>query len=186
MDGETKKKVRVWCAPAPLVRNREEEDFRTLEQQVGPKESVQQWQNEGSWRLPARCGAQPVTGGLRTDSGEKLRQATTVLAVTVEACGRVGGYAERRARKAEQCWAGLPVFSDGAEHGSGHLPRSEEAFPTTAVVVHQPRGVTPYETRRHVGPSRRQRRVSVSRRVVRGLDARCQGRENRAAQALER
>ncbi|KAH7935494.1 hypothetical protein HPB52_008895 [Rhipicephalus sanguineus] len=180
----TKKKVRVWCAPAPLVREREE-DFGTLEQQVGPERSVQQWQNEGSWRLPAHCGAQPVTGGLRTDSGDKLRQATTLLAVTVEACGRVSGYTERRARKAEQCWAGLPVFSDGAEHGSGHPPRSEAADPTTALVVHQPRGVTPHETRRHVGPYRRQRRESVSRRVVRRLDARCQGRENRAAHALE-
>ncbi|KAH7944203.1 hypothetical protein HPB52_017094 [Rhipicephalus sanguineus] len=97
----------------------------------------------------------------RVDSDDELRQATTVLAVTVETCGRVGGCAERRARKAEQCWAGLPVFSDVAEHGSGHPPRSEAAVPTTAVVVHQPRGVTPDETRRHVGLSRRQRRVNV-------------------------
>ncbi|KAH7956297.1 hypothetical protein HPB52_007899 [Rhipicephalus sanguineus] len=91
------------------------------------EEVAQQRQNEGSWRLPARCGVQIVTGGLRTNSVDELRQATTVLAVTVQTCGRVGDYADRRARKVEQCWAGLRLFSDVAEHGSGYPPRSEAA-----------------------------------------------------------
>ncbi|XP_049276034.1 uncharacterized protein LOC125760247 [Rhipicephalus sanguineus] len=72
-----------------------------------------------SGRTRVRGGYRPVAALnlSRVDSDDELREATTVLAVAVETCGRVGGYAERRARKAEQCWAGLPVFSDVAEHG---------------------------------------------------------------------
>ncbi|KAH8034700.1 hypothetical protein HPB51_000790 [Rhipicephalus microplus] len=64
-----------------------------------------------------------VNATASTTLGDELRQATTVLVVTVDTCWRVGVYVNCRVREAEACWADL----------SGVLGRGRARIrPTTA------------------------------------------------------
>ncbi|KAH8029790.1 hypothetical protein HPB51_004795 [Rhipicephalus microplus] len=62
-----------------------------------------------------------------------LRQATAVLAVTVETCGRVGDPSQEILRA---CWAGLLVFSGVTDRRFGHRPHSESDRPSDCRVVY--------------------------------------------------
>ncbi|KAH7932048.1 hypothetical protein HPB52_024947 [Rhipicephalus sanguineus] len=105
----------------PLVRGREEEDFRTLEQQVGPRLSVQQWQNVG------RGGYRPVAA----------------LNLSRVDCGRTRAtsYARRRrclrsrSRPAGE-WAVSRSAEPGKLRSAGPDYRCSRTWPSTGLAIH--------------------------------------------------
>ncbi|KAH7987046.1 hypothetical protein HPB51_026571 [Rhipicephalus microplus] len=113
--------------------------------------SSQQSGSSGRTRVVAATGPlwrAPVTTGMQTTSGDELRHASTALVVTVE-----------------------PAVESGvAEHGFDQPPHSEQLSQRRPWWTATPGPSQIQETRRHVGPSRRQSKSTLPPTDHKGSD----------------